>query len=79
MLTRNIGKREVESVLLAVETIATHPNDKPYPSRLLFGVVSFRPVHVVVAQDDQGECYVITAYEPDPELWETDFKTKRKA
>jgi hypothetical protein len=78
MLARNISQREVETVLRAGETIATYPNDKPYPSRLLFGMVSFRPIHVVVAQDELHECYVVTAYEPDPKLWEEDFKTKRR-
>ncbi|WP_448600928.1 DUF4258 domain-containing protein [Thermoflexus hugenholtzii] len=42
---------EVESVLKAGETIATCPDDEPYPSRLIFGWVGDRPLHVVVADD----------------------------
>lgn len=78
MLTRGISKREVEVVLRAGEIIATYPNDKPYPSRLMFCMVGFRPIHVVVAQDESDECYVVTAYEPDSKIWENNFKTRRK-
>ena len=51
----------------------------PYPSRLVFGWHNLRPLHVVVADNtDDGENIVITAYEPDPEEWEADFKRRKK-
>ncbi|WP_448594936.1 DUF4258 domain-containing protein [Thermoflexus hugenholtzii] len=61
------------------ETIETYPDDEPYPSRLILGWVSHRPLHVVVADDPVGNTLiVITAYEPNPALWESDFRRRRK-
>jgi len=79
MLERHISMEEVESVLKAGETIATYPDDEPYPSRLILGWVGDRPLHVVVADDPVGNVLiVITVYEPDPALWESDFRRRRK-
>jgi hypothetical protein len=37
------------------------------------------PVHVVAAADpDARICHVITAYRPDIERFESDFRTRRK-
>jgi hypothetical protein len=37
------------------------------------------PLHALVARHHEtGNCYVVTAYRPDPELWGTDFKTRRE-
>lgn len=78
MFSRDIRELEVEQVLFDGETIASYPTDKPYPSLLLFKFVNNRPLHIVVSQDGEGNCYVITAYVPDSALWEADYKTKRK-
>ena len=48
-------------------------------SRLVLGWRGARTLHVVVAENTvDNEWIVITAYEPDPAQWETDFK-RRKA
>ena len=78
MFNRDIRQEEVEHVLVEGETIASYPTDKPYPSLLRLGLIDGRPIHIVVAQDEQGNCYIVTAYEPDLFLWNTDFKTKKK-
>jgi hypothetical protein len=60
------------------EVIAEYLDDDPFPSSLLLGFVENRPLHVVVAMElSSKNCYVITAYDPDPHLWEEDFKTRR--
>jgi hypothetical protein len=41
-------------------------------------MVDSKPIHVVVSQDQEGRCFVITTYEPDTDIWEIDFKRKRK-
>ena len=60
------------------ETIAEYPDDSPYPSRLMLGHVDGKPIHVVVAADTATAiCIVITVYEPQPDWWENDFRTRR--
>ncbi len=78
MFARTITQKAVEMVVRLGETITTYPTDKPYPSILRLGFVDDRPIHIVVAQDELGECYVVTAYEPNVFLWNPDFKTKKK-
>jgi hypothetical protein len=61
------------------EVIEEYPDDKPYPSRLVMGQVGLRPIHIVVADDNEArETIVITVYEPDPNQWEADFKRRKK-
>lgn len=55
-----------------------YPEEQPYPSRLVLGYVNDRPIHVVVAEDKSNDrCIIITAYEPDPALWESGFERKK--
>ena len=59
---------------------SVHFSRHAYPSTLLLGFTQRVPLHVLVARDDEmGNCYVVTVYHPDPELWGSDFKTRREA
>jgi methylglyoxal synthase len=78
MFQRAISQQEVEFVIRHGETITAYPNDKPYPSLLRLAFIDNRPIHIVVAQNSEGECYIVTAYEPNAFLWNADFKTKKK-
>lgn len=78
MFKRSITQSEVERVIEYGVTIAEYVNDKPYSSILRLAFINNRPIHVVVAQSETGECFVVTAYEPSIFLWETDFKTKKR-
>jgi hypothetical protein len=50
----------------------------PYPSRLVLGWHGPRPIHVVVADnEDDKEKVVITVYEPERSEWEADFKRRK--
>ena len=78
MFQRHISVADVRSVLDSGEELEAHPSDQPFPSRLLLGWCRRRPLHVVVAQNDaDGETIVITAYEPDPALWDEGFTRRR--
>jgi hypothetical protein len=78
MFARGISRDQVKSVIAGGETIAEYPDDSPYPSRLMFRFVGGRPIHVVVALDeDGGACIVVTAYVPGLDQWQPDFKTRR--
>ncbi len=53
--------------------------EAPHPSRLILAWRDNRPIHVVAADDEAaGETFIITAYEPDPKLWEPDFRRKKQ-
>ncbi len=79
MFERKIDEKEIISVIRQGEVVENYPDDNPYPSSLILGEVDDKPLHVVAAFDnDTGKCYIITVYNPNPELWESDFK-KRKA
>ena len=78
MFDRSIRHDEVTEVVRLGEVIADYPDDEPFPSCLMLGLVYGRPLHVVVAIGAESEsCYIITAYDPDPDLWEEDFRTRR--
>jgi len=77
MFKRGISADDVESTIENGEIIKDYPDDTPFPSQLKLYFANERPIHVVVSQDASTEiCYVITAYEPDPNLWKFGFKTK---
>ena len=78
MFERGISVEDVESVLQNGEIIVSYPQDAPHPSCLMLGFVDNRAIHVVVALEEQTRaCYVISAYSPEPSLWEPDFKHRR--
>lgn len=76
---RNIRQSDILEVLERGEQIEDYPLDRPFPSALVFAMARGRAVHVVVAYDSQQDwAYIVTAYEPDPEEFEEDFKTRRR-
>ena len=78
MFQRNIGIAEVQGVLESGETIESYPDDTPYPSRLVLGWSGTRPLHVVAADDfDGAQTYIVSVYEPDPALWDQDFRWRK--
>jgi len=79
MSNRAISVNDVRYVLEHGEIIENYPGNVPYPSRLILGWVGNRPIHVVAADNHaQQQTIIITAYEPDPKLWEADFKKRKK-
>ena len=78
MAQRGIAEPDIRHVIETGETIERYPKDKPYPSRLILGRHEERPPHVLVAENkiDRNRI-VITVYEPDPEKWETDLRTRK--
>lgn len=78
LLQRGIRMDDVEHVLATGEVIEHYPDDTPFPSRLLPGWTGQRPLHVVAADDPHAAVtYVVTAYQPDPEQWESDFRRRK--
>lgn len=77
MFKRNILVEEIEIVIANGAIIKDYPEDKPYPSFLILGFIKNRPIHIVASTDKNENCYIITAYEPDTDLWNQDFTTKK--
>jgi hypothetical protein len=77
-LERGISLAEVGTAIMNGEVIEIYSADRPYPSCLIL-YVGTEPVRVVVAADPAARiCHVITAYRPDLEHFEPDFRTRRK-
>ena len=58
------------------EIIKQYEDDKPFPSCLLLGMsVNDRYLHVVAS--DTINLHIITAYYPNVDEWEPDFKTRK--
>ena len=70
---------EIYFSVLHGEIIENYPDDKPYPSCLIYGqTFSSDPIHSVWAYNIQNEWAVlITVYCPDPERW-IDWREQRK-
>ena len=74
---RRIRRNEVESVVMTGEVIEDYPNDSRGHSCLLLGYGrSGRPIHVVCAPK-ADYLAIITAYLPDPDLWDDSFRRRK--
>lgn len=78
LFERQISKDDVVAILKSGEVIQDYTDDQPYPSFLVLGYARSNPLHVLVARDEAtSQCYVVTAYAPDPAIWAPDFRRKR--
>jgi len=69
---------DIREVVLAGEIIREYPDEKPYPEYLFLGYpgAANAPCYVVVASND--ETVVVTVHDYDPEIYEPDYRTRRK-
>ncbi len=78
MFERKISKSDVVEVLKNGEIIEEYMDDEPFPSYLMLGFIGVQPLHVVAAFDSESKtCHIITAYDPDPALWDEGFNRRR--
>ncbi len=79
MFQRGITNDVVRAVVESGVVIEAKPDDLPHLSRLVLGWLHGCALHVVVADDAAADLSVIvTVYEPDPALWRSDFRRRRK-
>ena len=73
-----IREQEVFEAIQSGKVIEDYPDDKPYPSVLVYGrTAAGRPTHMVCAYaEDDDLAIVITVYEPDPARW-VDFGRRK--
>jgi hypothetical protein len=70
---------EVFEAVLNGKIIEDYPEDKPYPSCLIYGKTSDeRPVHIVCAYaEDVNRVIIVTVYQPRSDQW-IDLERRRK-
>lgn len=77
MKQRSIKTDDVEHCIATGEIIEVYDKDYPAPSFLLLGLsVKAQPLHVVCSIYQETVC-IITTYFPNPNEWESDFKTRK--
>ncbi len=75
---RGITTSDIISCIVAGEIIEQYPDDYPFPSCLILGIsVKKQYMHIVVGSNSET-LWIVTAYYPDREKWEPDFKTRKE-
>lgn len=78
MQERDISRQDVKKCIESGEIIEDYPEDFPHPSCLIFGhTVNNTIIHVVVGKDEEY-IYIITAYFPNLEKFQSDLKTRKE-
>ena len=76
---RMIESADLEEAVLNGIIIEPYSDDPRGPSCLILGFSrSRRPLHIVCGNLEEEELLIVTAYEPDPEEWEKDWKTRKR-
>lgn len=75
---RKIELEEIEEAILIGAIIEAYPDDPIGPSCLILGFSRLsRPLHIVCGDLEAERILTITAYEPNLEAWDVDWKTRR--
>lgn len=78
LVERGISVNDIIRCIDTGEIIKQYEDDKPFPSCLILGTaIEGNYIHVVVSHDSEW-IYLITAYHPDTDVWEPDFKTRKE-
>lgn len=78
MIERRITGADIRQVLMAGRVVETYPADRYGPSCLIFGFTAAgRRLHVVCSYPSRPLVKIITAYEPNPAEWLSDFVTRK--
>jgi hypothetical protein len=57
--------------------IESYRDDTPFASYLVLYFINDCPIHVVYSIDESTNIiYIITAYNPDPSIWENNFSVR---
>lgn len=75
---RGISINDIIACISNGEIIEQYPDDYPYPSCLILGyAISHLYLHVVVGTNKET-LWIVTAYYPDLNKWESDYKTRKE-
>lgn len=77
---RDLRQEAVHEVLFKGEGIRDYAEDRHFSSALFLGYVEGKLLHVVAACDEiDRRVYVITAYEPSLDIFESDYRTRKQS
>ncbi len=75
---RHVPREAILESADAYEIIESYPKDKYLPSYLVYSKHQATAFHALFATDvKEDNVRVVTAYEPDPQKWEEDLRTRR--
>ncbi|MBC8151787.1 MAG: DUF4258 domain-containing protein [Bacteroidetes bacterium] len=75
---RHVRLEEITDAILSGELIENYPEDRHGPSCLILGYTqNGRPLHIQCSHPSRPVLKIITVYEPTPDKWETNLKTRR--
>ena len=75
---RGIKQKDIKNSIMTGEIIEQYPDDFPFPSCLIFGYAINNKILHIVASDEGTLSRIITAYFPDNEKFEDDYKTRKE-
>lgn len=74
---RGIKTKDIRYAVQTGEIIEQYPDDYPYPNCLILGKTIDNCLIHIVMSDEGSASRIITAYFPNVEKWESDFKTRK--
>ncbi|NBJ93088.1 DUF4258 domain-containing protein [Parablautia muri] len=75
---RHLNIDDIVNGINSGEIIKQYSDDRPLPSCLILGFsVKSKYIHIV-ASCDTDFIYLITAYFPNPTMWENDLRTRKR-
>ena len=74
---RNISVNDIKNAINNGNIIEYYYKDYPYPSCLIMGRKKDNRIIHIVCGISEEYIYIITAYHPDTEKWETNLKYRR--
>jgi len=75
---RRISAHNIEEAIANGAIIEDYQDDPRGPSCLILGHSAERPIHAVCGRVGSDEILIITAYQPDPDEWESDWTTRKR-
>lgn len=76
---RGISRQIILDSLIHYEIIEAYPDDKYFPSYLVYTEYQGEKFHILFAIDEEGDnVRIITAYRPNLFEWNRDCKTRRE-
>lgn len=75
---RGLKVKDIRCAVNNGEIIEQYPEDFPFPSCLILGkAADERYIHVVMS-DERSVGRIITAYYPDPNKWDAQFRIRKE-
>lgn len=75
---RGIKAKDIRSGIMTGEIIEQYPEDYPFPSCLVLGkTLMGEPIHIVISEESTSS-RIITAYFPDQDKWDAEFKIRKE-